>query len=130
MEMMRWDPLIALKAQAYADSMNNWSDGHSSQEYRTYTSTWCDGYHGENMAIGSDTASQTVREMWCDSEAQGCTLSSCGGHYTQVVWRESTALGCGWKEDVPFESGGRTYYGLLTVCEYGPGGNIMGQDPY
>ena len=58
------------------------------------------------------------------------TLSSCGGHYTQVVWRESVALGCGWKAAVPFTVGGRTYRGLLTVCEYGPGGNINGRDPY
>jgi hypothetical protein len=106
--------------------MEHWDDGHSSQAFRTYTSTWYDGYHGENMAIGYTDAYSAVREGWCDSEAVGCTLASCGGHYTQVVWRDSVALGCGWKRNVPF--GG--YSGLLTVCEYGPGGNIGGQNPY
>jgi hypothetical protein len=67
--------------------------------------------------------------MWSESEAQGCTLKNCGGHYTQVVWRESVWIGCGRKDDLPFEVEGMTYTGTLTVCEYGPGGNDGGE-PY
>lgn len=36
------------------------------------------------------------------------------GHYTQVVWKETSALGCG-------EHKGH------FVCQYGPSGNIGGQ---
>merc|ERR1719326_2392685 len=36
------------------------------------------------------------------------------GHYTQVVWKTSTALGCGVQ-------------GRLLVCQYGPGGNMGGE---
>merc|ERR1712217_366465 len=35
------------------------------------------------------------------------------GHYTQVVWMETTSLGCGIQ-------------GSLLVCQYGPGGNMQG----
>mmetsp|Transcript_115894 Transcript_115894/g.360990 ORF Transcript_115894/g.360990 Transcript_115894/m.360990 type:complete len:186 (-) Transcript_115894:81-638(-) len=35
------------------------------------------------------------------------------GHYTQVVWRASTSVGCGVS-------------GALLVCEYGPAGNVVG----
>lgn len=127
--MLVWDPLIAAKAQEYASSIDDFSQGHSSQQFRTYKSTYVDGYHGENMAIGggafADPAS-FVREGWGASEAQDCTLASCGGHYTQIVWRSTVAVGCAQKEGVAF--GGNI--GTLTVCQYGPGGNISGRDPY
>jgi pathogenesis-related protein 1 len=124
-----WDPLIAAKAQEYADSMDDWSQGHSSSEFRTYKSTYHDGYHGENMAIGGGRYAEPayfVAEGWGSSEAQGCLLSDCGGHYTQIVWRDTIAIGCGRKEGVTFDGN----VGTLTVCEYGPGGNINGRSPY
>lgn len=127
--MVVWDPLIAAKAQEYADSMDDFSQGHSSQQFRTYKSTYQNGYHGENMAIGGGQFADPayfVREGWGASEAQDCTLSSCGGHYTQIVWRTTIAIGCGRKDNVKF--GENT--GTLTVCQYGPGGNISGRDPY
>jgi len=39
------------------------------------------------------------------------------GHYTQVVWKDSTDLGCGG-------------YKGLTVCMYGPGGNFGFSEDY
>lgn len=131
--MVGWDPMIAEKAQEWADSMDDWSVGHSSSEFRTYQSTHYSGYHGENMAIGGGQFAdphEFVYSGWCESEAQGCELKACGGHYTQVVWRESVWIGCGRQDEVPFESGGKMYTGTLTVCEYGPGGNINGRNPY
>merc|ERR1712039_843832 len=41
-------------------------------------------------------------------------FSSNTGHYTQVVWKDSTHLGCGIE-------------GTLLVCQYGKAGNVMGQ---
>ena len=35
------------------------------------------------------------------------------GHYTQVVWKETTKLGCGEKKGI-------------VVCQYGKGGNMAG----
>ncbi len=128
--MMFWDPLIAAKAQEYADRVDDWSDGHSSSEFRTYASTSHSGYHGENMAIGGGSYAEpenVVGNSWGASESQGCVGAECGGHYTQIVWRESVGLGCGQKENVPFGNGNR---GTLTVCQYGPGGNINGRAPY
>lgn len=130
--MVGWDPLIEAKAQEYASSIDDWAQGHSSSQFRTYQSTHHDGYHGENMAIGGGRYAEPrefVYNMWSLDEAQNCELASCGGHYTQVVWRESEWIGCGRKEDVPFEVDGQTYMGTLTVCQYGPGGN-SGGPPY
>jgi Cysteine-rich secretory protein family len=45
------------------------------------------------------------------------------GHYTQMVWRNTTSVGCGTG------SGSKLPYSIL-VCRYYPPGNIFGQKPY
>lgn len=57
--------------------------------------------------------------MWYDEIkfTKGGKVSSFGhktGHYTQVVWKASTHLGCGVEKK-------------LLVCQYGVGGNMGGQ---
>jgi hypothetical protein len=43
------------------------------------------------------------------------------GHYTQVIWKDTTEVGCGLAK-----SSGND----ILVCRYGPPGNYMGQKPY
>ncbi|KAF4378489.1 hypothetical protein G4B88_027549 [Cannabis sativa] len=43
-------------------------------------------------------------------------------HYTQVVWRDSTRLGCA-KVHCNVE-------GIIVICNYDPPGNYIGQRPY
>ncbi len=45
------------------------------------------------------------------------------GHYTQMVWRNTTSVGCGTG------SGDKLPYSIL-VCRYYQPGNIFGQKPY
>ena len=40
------------------------------------------------------------------------------GHFTQVVWKKSTRLGCG-------QAGSK--HGVFTVCIYNPAGNTRGR---
>ncbi|XP_049869981.1 venom allergen 3-like isoform X2 [Pectinophora gossypiella] len=47
------------------------------------------------------------------------------GHYTQMVWSNSTYIGCGVSE---FQQSNWIKY--LVVCNYGPAGNIIGHTPY
>lgn len=42
--------------------------------------------------------------------------SSATGHATQLLWRASTRLGCGWAAGCK-----------LLVCHYDPPGNVVGQ---
>jgi len=46
------------------------------------------------------------------------------GHYTQIVWADTTKVGCG------IHTCPGLTYGSSVVCNYAPGGNIGGQRPY
>jgi len=113
-----WDEDVAAVAQA-------WADGcvfeHSDSPY------------GENLYIGSGTPSAAdAIQAWADEAAMydyatgGC--SGVCGHYTQVVWRDTARIGCGFADcDAPQ---GVSFAGRIWVCNYDPPGNFIGQQPY
>jgi hypothetical protein len=124
---MKWSTSIAATAQAYANSCPM---GHS----------MAPGL-GENLAFFGGLMSNPtmVVESWAGEEDcwtfgaffQGdscnmfCTsaMSSNGcGHYTQIIWRETTEVGCG----VATCFGGQEVW----VCNYKPPGNFVGMLPY
>ncbi len=100
---------------------------------------------GENVAAtappGARTATQVV-ELWesekpfydyatntCDSANADNTAHTCG-HYTQLVWRSTTAVGCAKVTCTvrsPFPSFGNWDF---WVCDYAPPGNVVGERPY
>jgi pathogenesis-related protein 1 len=93
---------------------------------------------GENLAlfsprdIDASLATETVG-LWdgervdYNYDSNSCRGGAQCGHYTQVVWRDSTAVGCGVAEcdDVPGFGAGS-----LWVCNYDPPGNFVGERPY
>ncbi|CAG9795124.1 unnamed protein product [Diatraea saccharalis] len=48
------------------------------------------------------------------------------GHYSQLVWGETSQVGCGYTFYYDPSRG----YTKLYVCNYGPGGNVIGSNPY
>ncbi|BFI17439.1 pathogenesis-related protein 1 [Marchantia polymorpha subsp. ruderalis] len=89
------------------------------------------GPYGENIywSSGPSTPADAVQawvseEAYYDYATNSCSAiegESCG-HYTQVVWRDTAALGCG---SATCPSGA-----LFVVCSYDPPGNVVGQLPY
>jgi hypothetical protein len=105
---MTFDPDAAATAQAWAEKMD--SEGkmyHSESSERN----GC----GENLAMHSDTdlikTTNIATQMWYDEvtdpgyDFEAAEFSSGTGHFTQVVWKASTQLGCG-------------YSGVYVVCHY------------
>ena len=88
---------------------------------------------GENLWAGTESAFsyEVMADGWI-SEKQYYIhdrfpfVSNTGrwqdvGHYTQIIWRNTTELGCGIAT-----GGGRDY----LVCRYAPPGNVSGQFAY
>lgn len=136
-----WSDKLAQYAQQWADELATTSC--SSPHHRTSQELQAVGY-GENLAVftssaGGSTAQQAV-SAWasektcytfgklmttdqCDTACYTALHSDGCGHYTQIVWRTSTSVGCGvatcqnGKEDI-------------WICNYSPAGNYVGQNPY
>jgi hypothetical protein len=89
--------------------------------------------YGQNLAMasaGTETLTQLV-DLWGSEQANFVygtfpDISTTGnwadvGHYSQMIWRATTHVGCGGAEE-----NGRD----VLVCDYDPPGNVMGQRPY
>lgn len=119
-----WDATVAAWAQSWVDQFSASCQPMHSPAGRPY---------GENIYWGSDVnltgvdaVNSWVSEMqYYDHATNSCSApagKSCG-HYTQVVWRDSTAIGCG---SVLCDGGA----GAIVICSYNPPGNWDGQSPY
>lgn len=89
--------------------------------------------YGENLAFfsGEDSTPAQVVEGWASEvadynfAANSCTEGKQCGHYTQIVWRNTSQVGCGvGKCNID------GFDGYLWVCNYNPAGNVVGQQPY
>lgn len=94
---------------------------------QTCTLAHAPGPYGENLAgqTGVHPAADGVA-LWAaekDKFAGGTFDPAAGaGHYTQVVWRATTQVGCA---AVQCQKDAMTW--TLQVCNYAPPGNILGQ---
>jgi uncharacterized protein YkwD len=123
---LTWSNTAASKAQAWADQCK-------------FTHNPNLGNYGENLAAAAPpntTATAGVVQDWAaESASYDYGLNTCAsghvcGHYTQLVWRDTTQVGCATKvcsTNSPF--GGFPQW-QIWVCDYSPPGNFAGQRPY
>ncbi|KAI7776483.1 Cell wall protein PRY3 [Diaporthe eres] len=113
-----WNTTLSAFASSYLASMGPESPDSGSE---------CDfahsgGPYGENLALGCGEVTGCVG-LWGDEREQfdydDPGFSKETGHFTQLVWKNTTAVGCGSRL-----CGTRGWY---LVCEYWPRGNVIGQ---
>ncbi|ORX57569.1 PR-1-like protein [Hesseltinella vesiculosa] len=102
---LKWDTKVA----AYAQKWTSHCVFQHSQ-----------GQYGENLAMGYSNWADAIT-AWYDEYKQysynNPGFGESTGHFTQVVWRTSTKLGCGVSS-----CNGRPIYS----CNYNPPGNMIG----
>ncbi|KAG8702715.1 hypothetical protein FRC09_004583 [Ceratobasidium sp. 395] len=127
-----WSPALATKAQ-------NWANAcvfkHGSVGENLAAGT---GNYGAVDAVKGWTDEISTSEFALELVVQSLTRSvedydprnPKPSHFTQVVWKSSTQLGCAVKQCPPGSifpaKFGVAYY---HVCEYAPPGNVIGQFP-
>ena len=88
-----------------------------------------DGGYGENLyeIIGGSATPRNVVSAWADEirdynpRTNSCSSGVDCGHYTQIVWSTTHAVGCAFATDPNRQ---------VWVCEYYPAGNVIGYRPY
>ncbi|XP_048138462.1 pathogenesis-related protein 1A-like [Rhodamnia argentea] len=116
---MRWDKNLAKYSRRFASRRA--ADCKMIHSY---------GPYGENIFWGAQAAwspSQIVDSWVSENQFYDATRNTCAqgqmcGHYTQVVWRDSTRVGCAW---VSCLNGG-----MYAICSYDPPGNYVNESPF
>eukprot|EP00927_Polykrikos_kofoidii_P082961 TRINITY_DN8386_c0_g3_i1.p1 TRINITY_DN8386_c0_g3~~TRINITY_DN8386_c0_g3_i1.p1 ORF type:complete len:1646 (-),score=306.37 TRINITY_DN8386_c0_g3_i1:43-4980(-) len=119
---LTWNPAIAENAERWALTTGEIIE-HSPTSSRRDIGGF--DYIGENSVWGRDMVGPPGVDTWYNEilttenkdgnvNERNETLLNNVGHFSQLVWRETTEVGCGMN-------------GMLLVCQYGPGGNMLGQ---
>lgn len=126
MREMHWDEELAQRAQQWANEC------YFEHDPSRYTNRFT---MGQNLAIVWSTAplsnhvsfSSRIQNWFNEVQkyAWGSRWSAKTGHYSQLVWGDTNLVGCGFSY---YQDG--TRFNKLWVCNYGPGGNVVGHQPY
>jgi pathogenesis-related protein 1 len=127
------DPIAAQVALNYANKCVFMHNANRNSDYAALGGT---GQVGENLAAGvGQTPAQAV-SLWVSEQqyythaTNTCASGQTCGHYTQVVWKATTAVGCAkvtCTTGSPLGTGGSWDN---SVCDFTPAGNYVGQPPY
>ncbi|QRV80667.1 cysteine-rich Secretory family protein [Ceratobasidium sp. AG-Ba] len=111
---LTWDAGLAASAQSWA--------------------TQCKFQHnsaGQNLAAGTGNPSIATEIGWWNAEISDYNPSNPQpSHWTQVVWKSTTKLGCYMATCAPGTIFDASYGSAsYVVCNYSPAGNVIGQFP-
>ena len=123
---LEWSQDLADEAREYGEKLAQTSGlkhddapeslyrGPANASYAQVAEAWASEkaiYHNEEFQTGSKTISTKPGGSWFDI-----------GHYTQMVWRGTTYVGCATVKS-PLGD-------MVGICRYAPAGNVQGQWAY
>lgn len=122
----RWDNRLASSAQGWADHLAQTGAFEHAPENRVSPegeNLWAGtkGYYPAEAMVGGWLAEKRdFRPGVFPGNSRTGRIEDVG-HYTQIVWRDSDAVGCAMA---------RSRSEDLLVCRYSPAGNWVGERPY
>uniref|UniRef100_A0A0E0Q3M2 SCP domain-containing protein n=1 Tax=Oryza rufipogon TaxID=4529 RepID=A0A0E0Q3M2_ORYRU len=120
-----WDDTVAAYAESYAAQRQGDCALEHSDSGGKYGENIFWGSAGGDWTAASAVSSWVAEKQWYDHDSNSCSApanASCL-HYTQVVWSNSTAIGCA---RVVCDNS----LGVFITCNYSPPGNVDGESPY
>ncbi|XP_033625747.1 peptidase inhibitor 16-like [Asterias rubens] len=134
MEYMEWDDTLATHAQQYSD-MCIWAHGFPDVNITPFNPVGQNLWNAGPVTESDRPNPAYVVQSWFnerdyyDYSSGTCDDGYDCGHYTQVVWHSSSAVGCGLTF-CPTASETEDTNIMLVVCHYGEAGNYAGEKPY
>ncbi len=128
---LKWSEHLAQTAQQWADYLSSSGgcliqhshSGYGENIFQAAAICWSDGR--------SEIQRKTIAEIvdgWAseindyDYATNSCVEDCLCGHYTQIIWKQTTEVGCAISV-CPSKK-------QIWVCHYSPPGNVEGQRPY
>ncbi len=133
LQPLKWSNKLASYSEQWANHLG--ASGRCKMIHRPGTPPY-----GENLYWASplswstgktsvqDVSIQEVVKTWADEEkwydytSNRCEPGKQCGHYTQIVWQDTSEVGCALKVCADKSQS--------WVCSYNPAGNYVGQRPY
>lgn len=130
---LRWSDKLAAYSQQWADHLGQSSrctmrhrsgtPPYGENLFWTSATVWSDGVRELNRVTIRDVVKTWAdEEAWYNYQRNSCLPGKRCGHYTQIVWKDTTEVGCAMTV-CPDKS-------QTWVCSYNPPGNFTGQRPY
>ena len=117
---IKWSPVLAAYAQEWADHLAATTCRMAHRTQDKYGENLFQGTAGFYTAVDAAKSWESEKKDY-----RGGVLTESNwqpaGHYTQMVWRDTTTLGCG--EAI-------CNITLIVACNYDPPGNFIGRRPY
>ncbi|KAM5541317.1 hypothetical protein V8D89_004871 [Ganoderma adspersum] len=116
---LAWNDTLASAAQSWVDKCVFQHSGGAV------------GPYGENLAAGTGNYDIAAAiKGWTDEAPQYDPQNPQASHFTQVVWKATTQLGCAVKDGCTGIFDPKFGPAKFYACEYAPPGNVGGQFPY
>jgi pathogenesis-related protein 1 len=117
---MAWSGQLAAYAQQWAEQLAITNCQMKHRNPNTFGENLFQGTLGAYTAVDAAKAWESEKKDYAGGVLTEANWAP-SGHYTQMVWRETTQLGCG--QAICRNT-------LLVACNYNPAGNVMGRKPY
>lgn len=136
---LRWSETLAAKAAAHASMLRQngcamvhtgpgenifWASAERSATRKDADGNWLWQKTLQDIDEQQVVDAWAAERQWYTHASNSCRapLGKTCGHYTQVVWEKTTAVGCAKAvcDDLS----------QVWVCHYEPAGNIIGQQPF
>lgn len=117
---LAWSDDLAAQAQQWAEQLAGSGCAMKHRQPNAYGENQFQGTLGAYSAVDAAKAWESEKKDYRGGPINEATFAPTG-HYTQMVWRQTTRLGCG--EAVCRRT-------LIVACNYDPPGNVIGRRPY